>query len=180
MSAIETLQNVVHALETSEIPYMVSGSIALGCYTVMRTTRGIDIVVELQETDIQDFLSGFDEAEYYHYEPAIRDEVRRRGMFNLISQITGFKIDFIVRKASDYAKVAFSRRRICEEFGVRIWVILLEDPIIAKLDWIQDYQSDRQIEDIQALLENKDLDRSYMLQWIDSLKLKTFGLIYDA
>ena len=180
MSVIDTLQDVVQILENNNTSYMVSGSLALGCYTVMRTTRDIDIVVELQESEVQSFLNGFDESAYYRYEPAIRDEVRRGGMFNLISQTTGFKIDFIVRKASEYAEIAFSRRKICEEFGVQMWVISLEDLIIAKLIWIQDYQSDRQMEDIQALLENKDLDRSYMLSWINNLNLNTFDLIPDA
>ena len=43
----ELLNRITKALEKAEIPFMVSGSMALIVYTVPRMTRDIDIVIEL-------------------------------------------------------------------------------------------------------------------------------------
>ncbi len=66
-------------------------------------------------------------------------------MFNLIDHNTGYKIDFILRKNTQYAQVAFARRQKTIDFTGNIYVISLEDLILAKLMWIQDIFSDRQM-----------------------------------
>ena len=60
MTITALYKEITTALENKRIPYMVSGSIAMIAYTVARTTRGIDIVVELSE----DLLSAFYEMLY--------------------------------------------------------------------------------------------------------------------
>ncbi len=45
------LEEVCLALNKVNIPYMVSGSMAMTLYTVPRMTRDIDIVVELNKED---------------------------------------------------------------------------------------------------------------------------------
>jgi hypothetical protein len=48
---IEVLRIVTERLEAAEMPYMVTGSMALGVYAVPRMTRDIDLVVELAAAD---------------------------------------------------------------------------------------------------------------------------------
>ncbi len=60
-----------------------------------------------------------------------------QGMFNIIDYSTGFKIDFFFRKNTEYFNIAFSRRKKIHEFNTDIWVITIEDLIIAKLIWTQ-------------------------------------------
>ena len=45
---LEVLHLVTARLDAAAVPYMVSGSLALGYYAQPRMTRDIDIVVELQ------------------------------------------------------------------------------------------------------------------------------------
>ena len=51
------LQRICNSLDENNIPYMVSGSIALNIYTIPRMTRDIDIVLELAENKVDKFLT---------------------------------------------------------------------------------------------------------------------------
>ncbi len=154
---------------------MISGSIALNIYTIPRMTRDIDIVVELSDKQVNEFISLFPDS--YYDEGVIRDEIKRQGMFNIIDHATGFKIDFIIRKESDYHKLAFSRRRKLKELNTELWVISIEDLIIAKIIWIQQFQSEKQMNDTKNLILNPDIDMPYIISWCQKLKLDTFNLI---
>ena len=58
-----------------------------------------------------------------------------------------------------------------------LWVISLEDLIIAKIIWIQDYQSEKQILDIEKLLLNPDKDMNYIKEWCNNLNFRTLNLL---
>ena len=169
------LGKVFNKLDENGIRYMVSGSVASNFYCVPRMTRDVDIVIELPEIKIDEFVKLFPDS--YVNVDTVRDEVRRKGMFNVIDNETGFKIDFIIRKDNEYSSLAFSQRERMKGFGTELWVININDLLIAKIMWIQDYQSERQISDIKNLLDNSQKDIEYVRMWCDKLNLKTFGLL---
>ena len=171
---LNLLQTVSQKLAAIEVPYMLSGSIAMSFYAVSRNTRDIDIVAYLMEKDIDNLLHVFEG--YYFHRRTIEDEIDRKGMFNIISNETGFKIDFIVLKPDEYSQEAFKRRRLLSLENVPLYVISIEDLIIAKLKWIQQLYSERQFSDIQNLMLNKTVDQTYLLFWKDKLRLNTFNL----
>lgn len=172
---LDLLQKVCNQLDEHEIKYMVSGSIALNIYTIPRLTRDIDIVIELSENKMDEFTSLFPNS--YYDKNTIKEEIKRKGMFNIIDHSTGFKIDFIIRKESEYHNLAFQRRQRVKEFDTELWVVDLNDLIIAKIIWIQQYQSERQIFDIENLLLNPEKDLNYIKNWCEKLKLQTFNLL---
>ena len=170
------LQEIVTALDERQIPYMLSGSLAMSAYTIPRMTRDIDIVIDLDIDDIESFLKIFSQNFYFH-RPSVEEETRRMGMFNVIDHRSGYKIDFVVKKNSPYRKEEFQRRIRSEIFGFEIWIVSPEDLILSKLIWIQQLQSEKQIGDIKNLLENKTIDLVYVKKWINELNLETFKLI---
>jgi hypothetical protein len=175
---IELLKNVTDKIESLKIPYMLSGSLAMGFYTIQRTTRDIDLVVELSKISISKLLTAFQDS-FYCYEPSITDAVNHNSMFNFIENATGLKIDFILRKNTEYDRLAFERKQylnLGENKDLNFWVITIEDLIIAKLRWIQTLQSERQIEDIKNLLLNPTIDKDYLSKWITELHLDTFSI----
>ena len=176
MTLSQLLKEVTSSLDSRQIPYMVSGSMAMIAYTVARTTRDIDLVIELNLESVDEFCSLF-KNHFYLHRPTIEEEVKRRGMFNLIDERSGMKIDFMVKKNSPYRKLEFERKKQVELFGNNVWVVSAEDLIISKLIWIQEIQSGRQMEDIKLLLENPEIDRNYINLWINDLGLTTFNLI---
>lgn len=56
---IELLKKVALSLDEKDIRYMISGSIALNIYSIPRSTRDIDIVIELTEHRIDEFIGLF-------------------------------------------------------------------------------------------------------------------------
>jgi hypothetical protein len=172
---IDLLQRVCSSLNDIQIPYMVSGSIALNIYSIPRMTRDIDIVIELSEDKIDKFLAIFPDS--YFNKSTISDEIKKQGIFNIIDNKTGFKIDFIIRRNTEYYQFAFNRRKRIKELETELWVIQLEDLILAKINWIQQMQSEIQIRDIQNLLLNPECDISYIKDWCKKLKLSTFNLL---
>lgn len=170
------LNRITKALDAAEIPFMVSGSMALIVYTVPRMTRDIDIVIELRQEDIKRFCAIFNEG-YYIDSLTVEEEVQRKGMFNVIDFETGYKIDFMVKKDNFYRKTEFQRRVKGVVMGCETWLVTLEDLVISKLIWIQELQSDRQMSDIENLLENPNIDMEYINYWRKELNLNTFKLL---
>ncbi|WP_051285269.1 DUF6036 family nucleotidyltransferase [Aequorivita capsosiphonis] len=153
----DLLEKICTKLDSQNIEYMISGSLALLAYTIPRMTRDIDIVINIQNKDVENFLGLF--ADNFYIEPAtVREEVSRRGMFNIIDFKSGYNIDFIVRKNSEFNLHEFNRRKKQEIFGYETWIVSIEDLIISKLRWIQEVQSDTQINDIKYLLLNPNTD----------------------
>jgi len=59
---------------------MLSGSVAMSIYIVPRSTRDMDIVVELSPDDADKFVEFFGK-EYYCDKDAIIDAMKRKSMF---------------------------------------------------------------------------------------------------
>jgi hypothetical protein len=170
------LEEVCLALNKSNISYMISGSMAMTLYTIPRMTRDIDIIIELNKEDIDMFYDIF-AGHAYIDKLTVEEEVKRRGMFNVIDHRTGYKIDFMLKKFSEYRETEFERRQFTTTFGFPMWVVSLEDLILSKIIWIQEYQSERQIEDVKNLLRNDKADMAYIQVWCQKLSLNTFNLI---
>ena len=157
---------------------MISGSLALNVYCIPRMTMDIDIVIELDPDNLNDFLEIFSRG-YYLNEDTIKQEIKRKGMFNIIDHRSGLKIDFIIRKDTEYRKLEFSRRIRKLVDDIPVWMVSVEDLIISKLDWIQQLQSDKQINDIKMMLALPGIDRNYLISWSEKLKLDTFNLFKE-
>lgn len=169
---LEVLKVVTERLNRTNIPYMVSGSMAANYYTVPRMTRDIDIVIELKEKDIDKFVELF-AGDFYLNREMIKKEVRRYGIFNLIHNQYVIKIDFVVKKSSAFQDTEFSRKRQVLIKSSHVWFISPEDLVISKLNWAKESHSEIQLKDVRNLLETVDnLDFKYIDKWISQLGLE--------
>jgi hypothetical protein len=172
----ELLKTVTRLLDQKGIGYMISGSLAFNVYCIPRMTMDIDIVIELDQENLDDFLEIFSEG-FYLDEVKVRQEIRRKGMFNVIDHRSGFKIDFIIRKDTEYRRLEFSRKTMKLLEGIPLWMVSAEDLLISKMEWIQQLQSEKQTNDIEMLLSLPGIDIDYIVSWCKNLKLKTFQLL---
>lgn len=172
----DLLEKTCAKLEAYDIQYMISGSLALLAYSTPRMTRDIDIVVNIQESDLSKFLEIFKDGFYLHPQ-SIQEEIKRRGMFNVIDYNSGFKIDFIVRKNTPFHINEFNRRIITNVYNFPAYMVSLEDLVIAKIKWIQEYQSENQINDIVNLIKNPNIDLEYVYKWCREMNLNTFNIL---
>lgn len=121
--------------------------------------------------DIDKFVCLF-KNDFYVDKEMVKKEVSRRGMFNLIHSQYVIKIDFIIRKESEFQDAAFSRRRKVSIKNKPMWFISGEDLILAKLLWAKNSYSEMQLKDVRNLLETvEDIDRAYIERWVKKLDL---------
>jgi hypothetical protein len=162
--------------EANNIPYMLSGSVAMSIYSLPRFTRDFDFVVHLLPKDMPTLMKCFNEG-YYCDEDAVKEAIKNKGMFNIIDHKSGYKADFIILKDEPYRLTEFERRKPVEFLNSSIYLVSPEDLIISKLIWIQQSRSSLQMDDIKCLLELKGLDTGYISKWITALKISTFNLV---
>lgn len=166
---LQLLRDIVIRLESAEIDYMLTGSVALNCYAQPRMTRDIDLVVAFFLKDavrIQEILG----PDYYVSEDAAREAVSNQTSFNAIHQGTLIKVDFMVRKRDDYRLHEFKRRIRLNLAGFEIWVVSKEDLILSKLHWAAESLSQRQLSDVENLIAT-GCDTEYLRTWSAALNL---------
>ena len=83
------------------------------------------------------------------------------------------KVDFIVRKDSDYRHTEFERRLKVTIEDFETFLVSKEDLILSKLIWGRDSKSELQQRDVLNLL-GTGVDESYLLDWINKLDLKSY------
>ncbi len=126
--------------------------------------------------DVKSFAGKFTEG-YYCDREDIEDTVKKGGIFNIIDHASGFKADFVTLKNNAFRQQEFKRRQRIDYFGKSVFVVTVEDLLISKLIWIQDYQSAIQMEDIRQLVALEQLDWEYIRHWVHELNLNTFNLL---
>ena len=169
---LEVLKIVVERLNAAEISYLISGSIAANYYTIPRMTRDIDVVVELNSKQISEFVALF-KKDFYVDQDMVREEVLQEGMFNLIHNEYVIKIDFIIRKTSEFQNAVFLRRKNVKIDKTDMWFISAEDLVLSKLLWAKDSHSEMQLKDVVNLIETVDnLDFQYIEKWLIPLGIE--------
>ncbi|MPY86968.1 MAG: hypothetical protein GEU99_03510 [Luteitalea sp.] len=166
---LRVLGLVSSRLETANIPYMLSGSLAMNYYGEPRMTRDIDLVVALQLTDVDRMLTLF-KADFYCDEEAMRAAIRRRALFNLIHFELVVKVDIIVQQDDAYRRTEFGRRQRITLDDVPVWIVAIEDLVLSKLLWAKKGESALQLDDVTNLVASgRHIDWAYLDQWAAEL-----------
>lgn len=175
MSLAAFLGHVVRILHDSDIPYMLTGSLAAAYYGAARATQDIDVVVEVGASEIEGLVEALTHAGCYVSREAAFAALRSEGQFNAIDPERGWKLDLIVRKDRPFSREEFSRRRRGGLLGVEVSLATLEDLVLAKLEWSHMGDSELQRRDVLLLLEGRwdSLERAYIEQWVDALGLQS-------
>jgi hypothetical protein len=174
MTTEDIFHRIIGALETTGIPYMVTGSFASSYHGVPRATQDIDLVVAPTGSQLQDLVRLLPDTEYYISEEAALDALKHESQFNVIDFATGWKVDLIIRKSRSFSHTEFERRALVDFFGLRLFLASAEDVLLAKLEWAKIGQSMRQLEDCANLLRVRsgDLDQIYIEHWVAQLGLE--------
>jgi hypothetical protein len=96
---LEVLQIVHQRLTRANIPYMITGSMAMNFYAKPGTTRDIDLVIEFSDSVLDRLIQVFQD-NFYIDRDMIQQELTLQTMFNVIHMPTVLKIVCIIRKDS--------------------------------------------------------------------------------
>jgi hypothetical protein len=162
MSISDVLHRDTTALDQSDVAYMLTGSFASAYYGAPRSTQDIDVVVEATPAQLRAFVGSLPVDQFYSDLDAALQAHKTESMFNVVDHSTGWKIDFIIRKSRPFSREEFRRRVRVSLQGVSLSVASTEDVVIAKLEWSRLAQSQRQIDDVAAILRTRRdiMDRS--------------------
>jgi hypothetical protein len=166
------LKKLIKVLGDCSIPYMISGSFGSSYHGRPRATKDIDIVIAPTEQLLFRFVESLGE-DYYVSIEGVRDAFDNNSMFNIIDNLSGWKADFILRKARAFSRQEFERKGIAEIGGLNVWVTSPEDIILSKLEWSKDSQSERQFGDALgvAVVQWDRLDVDYLRKWAKELQV---------
>jgi hypothetical protein len=174
-SVESTIRRLLAALDSSGVPYMLTGSFASSFHGAPRTTQDIDVVIAPTLGALFNLLKEFPQDRYYVSRDAALQAFGSESLFNVIDMTSGWKIDFIVRKSRPFSLTEFERRLKADLLGTSLYVASAEDVIIAKLEWAKMSESERQLDDVAGIIRTQlgSLDLSYVDGWVASLALQT-------
>lgn len=173
---LDILRDVSMKMERLDVPYMLTGSMAMNYYAEPRMTRDIDLVIALLSDQVQAFLKTFAQ-DYYVSEDAVASAIRDSSVFNLIHLEAVIKVDCVIRKSSEYRRLEFDRRRQISLGDFSVYIVGKEDLILSKLAWARDSRSGLQMDDVRNLLRT-GYDENYTRHWAG--KLGVDDLLYEA
>jgi len=165
MGQSELLAFLCDHLEQLGIRYFITGSQATIAYGEPRFTNDIDVVIDLNLANCEQFCAGFPDNEYYLSKPAAREAILQRGMFNIIHPSSGLKIDVIIPDSTSFDEQRLQR-------GVRLPLATggtgvfssAEDIVVKKMEWHKMGGGERHLRDIAGILKIRGaaVDRDYI------------------
>jgi hypothetical protein len=174
---IKALSKVIECFDKLGTAYYIGGSVASSAYGMARATMDVDLVANVEISQVDDLVKSL-EADYYISAEMIRDAIRRYASFNLIHIETMIKIDVFIAKDRSYDAEALTRRRLetlGEESSRKFYLSSPEDAVLSKLQWYElgGRESEQQWKDVLGILkvQSNNLDLDYLKYWASKLSL---------
>lgn len=172
---IAALLPVTEVFRSLGVRHYVGGSVASSFHGAIRSTMDVDLVCDLEASQVSSFVTSFG-ADYYVSRSAVEDAVRRKSCFNLIHLPTAYKVDVFVSRGRPFDVEAMSRARVealCDGGQTAVPIATAEDSIVSKLEWFRltDETSERQWDDVEKLvgLHGDSLDVQHMRRMAGSI-----------
>lgn len=171
MHTLDFFSVILHPLNGSGLAYMVTGAAAVIVYGEPRMTHDLDLVLNLQKSDIPKFLTLFPEDQFY-VPPAevlhVETGRKHRGHFNLIHHDTGLRADIYLMGDDPLHHWAMKYRKKMIFDDSVIWLAPIEYVIIRKLEYYREGQSAKHLEDIRNMIQvsGSDVDRDRLGEMI--------------
>lgn len=172
MDQDELLRRVVETLESLELPYLVTGSVATIFFGEPRFTNDIDVVVDLPLHRVAELCAAFPASEFYLSEEAARSAVLRYRQFNIIHPAAGLKVDVMAARPSAFNSSRFARvRRLRPAPDYEASFASPEDVILKKLEYFREGRSEKHLRDIAGVVRTmgQELDFDYVSKWAQEL-----------
>lgn len=163
-------RQVIEACNAQGIPHMLTGALAFNLYGIPRSTKDVDIVVEVDRPEsINQLIS--------RLEPEI--EFRDQVQFDTITWgsrhigraagDTALVVELFELFDDPFVKKQFARRykKVAPDLGIETWLPTAEDLIVQKIRWGRSKDLD-DARDVLAVQGPETLDMAYIQNWCDT------------
>jgi hypothetical protein len=154
------------------IQYFITGSVASIVYGDPRLTHDIDLVININTSQVDDLIKAFPSEKFYcPPKDVIITELSRisRGHFNLIHHETGFKADIYFTGKEELQHWAMQNSKQIDFVGSIINIAPPEYVIIKKLEFYKEGNVQKHLSDIKSMLTNSSelIDYSFLNKLIN-------------
>ncbi len=178
-SFVDFVKLVLDALDAANVDYLIGGAVALAAWGDPRTTRDLDLVVDLPLESIADLSRELEKRDMLVPVEVMIDlmiENRADLPVNAIHMHSGYKAEFFLLKPDDEFRETNLKRRRLVDFGPplgQVYVHAPEDLILNKLHYYTISQQPKHIRDIAGIVLNlgDELDYGTIDQWAARLQL---------
>lgn len=160
-------------LREQAIPYYITGGFAAIAYGEPRTTRDLNIVLEISLENIDRLVTVLEATGFYV--PGVEDiKTGRMTTLGVTHIETISRADLVLSGNEKFDRVKFERIRVIDFPGVGMLNFASpEDIILNKLRWGRESQSEKQWRDVLGVLkvQGDSLDFEYLREWANQLGL---------
>jgi hypothetical protein len=172
---IDTLSQVVDALEGVGVVHAITGSVASSVHGEPFDSMDADLVVLASTTQMAKVAARLT-PRFYAPEDRLVDAAARHTFANVVDNRTGLKVDLSLLSGDPFLQGAL-RRRVRARIGQHpkdFWFVTAEDVILMKLLWRKDSRSAKQWENALSVARVKGarMDWKYLLEQARSLGIE--------
>lgn len=170
---------VLDALRAADVPYLIGGAMALWAWGEARTTRDLDLVIELPVESMGALSLELERRTMLVPVDIMLDlltEDRADLNINAIHMTSGYKAEMFLSKPGDALRQSGLRRRRLVDLGPalgQVYVHSPEDLILNKLRVYRISQQTKHVRDIASIVlsQAEALDMAYIERWVQTLNL---------
>jgi hypothetical protein len=136
MNAEQAMLAIVDALEAAQVPYMLVGSFSSNYYGIARSTKDVDVVIELGQHSIREIAQQLPSE--FEFDSQMRFETVTGTTRQLIRVLgSPFQIELFRLSSDAHDQERFRRRRRIRIFEREVWLPTVEDVLVTKLNWLK-------------------------------------------
>ncbi|MEO5916618.1 MAG: hypothetical protein ABIS50_20450 [Luteolibacter sp.] len=168
MITVEHLANLaISACEATDAPYMLTGALAYNYYAIPRSTKDVDIVVNITEPGTMERIIQVLEPQII-FSPQVQFDTITWGRRHIgrPPEDTGLSVELFELFEDPFVSAQFERRKrfFSQALDREVWLPSAEDIVTQKIRWGRSKDLD-DARDVLAVQGPETLDMTYIRNW---------------